>query len=201
MNKQSFSKLWIIVIALILIGGGVLVYRYLGLEIPKEEVQPPEAEEEVEESTAWETYRNEEYRFEIKYPSNWIKKEQVMGSVVVFLSPRESASDIFQENLNVMIQDLSTQPMTPEEYLDLSLNQIRQITDSNIIDLSETTLVNSPAHKIVYTGKYNQHNLKWMQVWTIKNNKAYIITYTAEIDKYSDFLEIIQKMINSFKLV
>ncbi len=200
MNEKALSKIWIVIIAFILIvGGGILVYQYLG--VPKKEVQPPDAKEEIEEIAKWKTYKNEQYQFEIKYLSDWTKQEQVMGSIVAFSSPQESASDIFLENLNVIVQDLSTQPMTLSDYTDLSVDQIsRLITDSNIIDSSATTLAGNPAHKLVYTGKHEQHNLKWMQVWTIKNNKVYLISCTAEVDKYSDFLRTIQQMINSFKL-
>lgn len=158
------------------------------------------------ELTNWKIYRNEKYRFEIHYPSNWTRQEQEpFGTLalifVAFLSPQESASDMFLENINITVQDLSNQPMTLDEYTNLSINQMSQyITDFNIIDSSVTTLVGNPAHKIVYTGKEGQNNLKWMQIWTIKDNKAYVITYTAKIDTYSNFLGTIQQMINSFKL-
>jgi hypothetical protein len=40
-----------------------------------------------------------------------------------------------------------------------------------------------------------------MQVWTIKENKAYHITYAANETRYSDYLPPIKKMINSFEIV
>ena len=40
-----------------------------------------------------------------------------------------------------------------------------------------------------------------MQVWTIKGDKAYHITYAANADRYSDYLPSIQKMIGSFEIV
>jgi len=40
----------------------------------------------------------------------------------------------------------------------------------------------------------------YFQVWTIKDNKAYVITYTAETSQYSDYLKTAQKMINSFEI-
>jgi len=148
------------------------------------------------------TYDSPAYGIRIGYPSDWTKSEQFMGSVVAFLSPTESTSDIFRENLNVIVQDLSTQPMTLDEYTELSVSQIKQFfTDANITDSSATTLDGNPAHKVVYTGKQGQYNLKWMQVWVVKENKAYIISYTAEVNKYPDFLGTIQQMINSFEII
>ncbi len=40
-----------------------------------------------------------------------------------------------------------------------------------------------------------------MQIYAIKDDVAYIITYTAEEDKYSDFLDTIQIMINTFEIL
>jgi hypothetical protein len=40
-----------------------------------------------------------------------------------------------------------------------------------------------------------------MQVWTIKGDKAYHITYAADADRYPDYLPSVQKMIGSFEIV
>lgn len=146
-------------------------------------------------------YYNSEYGIKIKYPPNWTKMEQVFGAIVVFMSPKENAFDNFQENLNIVAESLST-PITLEEYTDVAISQLKQIiTDINIVETESTTLAGNPAHKIVYTGRQGQYILKWMQIWTIKNNKAYVITYTAEENTYSNFLGIVQEMINSFEII
>jgi hypothetical protein len=147
------------------------------------------------------TYDSPDYGIRIKYPADWTKQEQVMGMVVAFLAPRESGSDVFQENVNIIVQDLSDQPMTLAEYTELSIAQIEQfITDASILDSSAVTLAGIPGHKVVLTGRQGQYDLKWMQVWTVQNNKAYVISYTAEISKYSTFLGTAQEMIDSFEI-
>ena len=126
-----------------------------------------------------------------------------MGALsgVAFVAPRENVSDIFQENVNIIVEDLSDQPMTLDEYTELSVQQLEQsVTDLNILDSSPFTLTDIPGHKVVYTGKQGQYDLKWMQVWTVKNDKAYVISYTAETDTYSAFLGTAQEMIDSFEI-
>ncbi|MBI2053902.1 MAG: hypothetical protein HYT36_01020 [Candidatus Staskawiczbacteria bacterium] len=57
MNK-AFSKIWIVVIAAIIIGGGVLAWQQGWLII------------QDREEGGWKTYTNKQYAFEIKYPSD-----------------------------------------------------------------------------------------------------------------------------------
>jgi len=40
-----------------------------------------------------------------------------------------------------------------------------------------------------------EYSLKIFSVWTIKDNKAYVITYTAETSQYSDYLKLHKKWI------
>jgi serine/threonine-protein kinase len=152
-------------------------------------------------TTGLSTYDSPDYGISIKYPAEWTKDEQIMGAVVVFFAPTEGPSDIFQDNVNIIVQDLSAQPMTLDEYTELSLAQIEQfITDPSILDSSAVTLAGNPGHKLVYTGKQGQYDLQWIQVWTMKNDKAYVISYTAEISRYSALLETVQEMIDSFEI-
>ena len=155
----------------------------------------------VEPPTGLLTYDSPDYGIRIKYPADWTKEEQVMGAVVAFFAPREGASDVLQENVNILVQDLSAQPMTLDEFTELSVGQTEQlITDASILDSSAATLGGNPGHKLVFTGKQGEYDLKWLQVWTIKDDKAYIISYTAEIDTYSAFLKTAEEMIESFEI-
>ncbi|MDP4007314.1 MAG: hypothetical protein Q8P55_01835 [bacterium] len=73
---MAFSKVWILIISVVLIvGGGVFVWQYFGagqktLENGEEKV----IEERVDVSD-WQTYRNETYRFELKHPESWSFQE------------------------------------------------------------------------------------------------------------------------------
>jgi len=70
---QSFSKIWIIVIVIVFITGGVLAWQYFG--VPKEEAE--------DETADWQTYRNEEYGFEIRYHSNFLAQDEVNGAAFI----------------------------------------------------------------------------------------------------------------------
>lgn len=40
-----------------------------------------------------------------------------------------------------------------------------------------------------------------MEIGTVRNGKAYYVTYTAEAKEYSKYLSVAEEMINSFDIV
>ncbi len=100
MTKLVFSKIWIPVILIILVAGGVLAWQYFGM--PKEEVKVPEEktqEEIVKNETAdWQIYRNEEYKIEFKHPKEWISltlESQKTDDVYIFKSANELIEEVY----------------------------------------------------------------------------------------------------------
>lgn len=56
------------------------------------------------------------------------------------------------------------------------------------------------AYNIVYLANQGSFNVKIRQIMFLKNNVAYIITYSAETEKYDQYFSVIDKMFNSFQL-
>ncbi len=143
------------------------------------------------------TYTNNTYKYSVKYPSDWSQMEK--SGAIFFKSPLEPG-DKFDENVNVMIQDLSSQPsMTLEQYTDLTKGQLTQIKATGII-LKDVTFAAQKAKEIVYSAPMQGFNLKFKQVWFIKNKKAYLVTYTAEMSTFSKYEKTAGEIMNSFKL-
>jgi eukaryotic-like serine/threonine-protein kinase len=159
--------------------------------------------------TIFKTYVNSIYGILMQYPSDWKKVEPGQFSqsnfniIVGFLSPKESA--LYRSPpaaLSIGIQNLSSsqfsQSMTLDPYSNAHINFIRQ--QARVLESNTTTLKgdNSLAHKIVYI---NSEGQKIMQVWTIKGDKAYHITYAANETRYNDYLPPVQKMIDSLEIL
>jgi hypothetical protein len=159
--------------------------------------------------SVFKTYENSTYGIRMQYPSDWKKVEPSQVSqasnfniIVGFISPKESVSDTSPPAaLSIGIHNLSSsQDITPDQYTDTHINSIRKQT--NLLESNATALKgnssNNLAHKVVYI---NSEGQKIMQVWTVKGDKAYHITYAANETRYTDYLPPIQKMINSFEIV
>ena len=156
------------------------------------------------------TYKNPEQGIKIDYPKNWATQEiedVVVGDVAVFLSPKEDDSDTFQENVLISVVDLpsnsSSEKRALEKYTDESVEQIKNnLSDDSSVDLKETTLANLRAIEVTFKAKDIEGNdLKRRQLWTLKNDRAYIITYNTKLDKYSELKKPAREIINSFEII
>lgn len=145
----------------------------------------------------WLTYTDNVNKFTMNYPKEWTKKE--VGNAVAFLSPREDDKDLFQENVNIMLQDLSGQPVTLEQYTELTKKQIADNSGAGaILSQSSTTIGGQKAVEMVYNLNFQGRTLKIKQYWFIKGNKAFLFTYTAEPSQFSKYEETATSVINSF---
>ena len=136
----------------------------------------------------------------MNYPESWEKQEKGEGGVE-FTSPKEDDSDSFQEYVEVKVEDLS-EAMTLDEYTEASLDEIREFYGNlDSVERSEKiTFAGGPAHSIVYASELGGKDLKWMEVWTIRNQKVYRFKYAAQEDKYDDFLGAAENILNSTTL-
>jgi len=148
-------------------------------------------------------YKNPTYRIRIQYPSDWEQLEfNQRNIVVIFRSPPENSSDTKLENLLIQVGHLPSQNIPLNEIASANINALNQsLIDFELIELNTTTLSgNNPAHKVVYTNREGEDERKTMQVLSIKEDKVYLITYTAEASRYDRYLPTIQKMIDSFRI-
>jgi YVTN family beta-propeller protein len=132
------------------------------------------------------------------YPYDWEKVQEDNG--VKFFSPVQNG---FQQNVFIDSQDIVTQVnKTLDQFIKSAINNYKQVkTDFKLIHSNKTILDGSGADRIVFTYTDGHYTFETTQIFMIKNNKIYRITYTAMPEKYSSYLPTIQKMIDSFRSV
>ena len=149
----------------------------------------------------YKTYESKDYGVQISYPSDWQVQENFEGTIAVFASPKETSLDLFQENVNLVAQDMSANPMTLEQYTETAIKQLEGVfTNVKIVERGNAKLANLPAYKIAYeaTGDFN---LKIMHVWAVdNNNKVYTLTYSSELSKFNSNILKVNYMLDSFKI-
>ena len=124
----------------------------------------------------------------IQYQSGWEKIEypavplSTTGYKVVvnFLAPIVNASDQWRAYLMVQV--------------------LNQSIVKSLVPQAKTTLAGNPWYKLVYANNEESFHLKTLEVWTTIGDHTYLLIYKAEATKYSSYLPIIQRMLDSFKV-
>jgi len=75
-----------------------------------------------------------------------------------------------------------------------------QFSNFTLDQINRTTLSANPASQIIYTLNDGQTLVKQMQVWTLKDGKDYILTYSAAPSRQFDN-SIAKKIFDSFVIV
>jgi hypothetical protein len=170
-------------------------FSFLG-QMPQKASQVSEQFTSVSE---WKTVSDKE--FKLSYPQDWeLNQEGVMGTKLVVFAPLESETDNFKENVNVIIQDLKGYDLDLASYTKLSLEQVKtMITNSKLI-LSRTNKLEKGGEfqELIYTGDQGIYHLKFHQYYLLKNNKAYIITFTTGIDQFEKYKTTGKAILDSF---
>lgn len=145
------------------------------------------------------TYQDLNHGMTINYPKDWSiqHRDDFFITGIIFSAPEQEKQDDFQENVSVTIEELPT-PLSLNQYTNQSIQEIKKLSDPTLTSATRTTLANQEARKVIYHGEESGNQLQRMQIWTIKNNQVYIVTYTAKAQEYQKFDPIVTQMLRSF---
>ncbi|MHC0442118.1 PsbP-related protein [Flavobacterium sp. 3-210] len=93
------------------------------------------------------------------------------------------------------------------ETLNIDLNKFVEISEKQIntygklIESKRNKIGQNEFHLFLYEAKMNGFELKFLQYDFVKNNKAYILTYTGKKDDFEKFKNQMEKIMQSFKLI
>jgi serine/threonine-protein kinase len=140
-------------------------------------------------------YSNPTFGIRIQYPANWGRLDLSFlqnDSADINFYPLDDASGAL--SVRIEVDNLSrSQNMTLDEYTNMKIDS----TEGQIIESNSATLANLPAHEIVIGDSI----LKTMQVWTLKDDRVFTITYQAEQEDFQNDLQVAQRMIKSFGII
>lgn len=151
------------------------------------------------------TYENANDGIQMTYLSNWelsTETNDILGTVAR-LTPKSVAAKGGYAEITIEVMEFQ-RPMTLAEYTTESVAQIIEfMPEAKIISSNPVMLGERPAHEVIYTGQEEERQvtLKAWQVWTIRNDRAYVITYIADEVLYDRFVKDFQRMLDSVTLI
>jgi hypothetical protein len=144
----------------------------------------------------------EKTAFSISHPEEWEFNESgQMGTTFIMLSPLATEEDDFRENVNLLMQNLKGLKLDLDAYIEISEGQVSQIfPDGDIIKSKRHTSGTDEFHEIIYTGKQSDFDLKFRAFCWLKDDYAYVLTLTCEVDQYENYETIGEEILSSFIL-
>jgi hypothetical protein len=159
------------------------------------------------------TYNDPLLGISIQYPSDWSSRQyaytpNVNNTSVGFYSPSKTASELgnisgvsgnFVPYLDIFV--FPSKNVSLDEIVKGRINKINGNSNFVINESKPISLKgNQPAYIIMYTSMAQGEHLKKMQVYTPSYNNIYLITFTAQDALFSNYLQTVWKMINSFEI-
>ena len=177
---------------------------------------------EVNNSNNLVPYTNPENSIQIQYPSDWKLVERgdndyhMLNVIVEFLQANQSSYfdaniSASHNSLRLSVEDYSTfeDPQNNNNSLDSQLLNIGNHKIGSIgiscpgFDIKSydrnATLAGNPAYQINFDYSYLDNNKMGMEIWTIKDDKVYIIDYVANEQIYGITLPAVQKILSHLK--
>jgi hypothetical protein len=166
----------------------------------------------IEDSDSFLTYNNSKLNFSIQYPSTWILTEDKfhpelanISSTIEIKSPFEGSQDLLQEEFLISINKLQ-ENITFDEYVDNALTEFKkEYRDFQLISNNSTMIDNHNGRKLSYSyiAGVDPVSIKLIMNHAIisDGNKVYVLSFGTPPEKYYEYLSIINKMINSFKIL
>ena len=164
----------------------------------------------TDDNNTFKLYENATSAIHIQYPFNWTIDEgdaypdDDFTDIVSFFAPVGNDPESEGPSLYISIDSLlSKQNENLSEYITTTINDYNDSQDFKVIESdTNSVLGGKPAYKLVFTDVYDDDtNYRSMEIGTIIGDKVYLLSYEAEEEQYLDYLPVIQKMIDSFKIL
>ena len=139
------------------------------------------------------TIKTSEY--EISFPENlkFDDSKTRNTEVIIYM---ENEKDLFIENINLLIQDLKGHQIDLNQYVKITETQVNE--NGKLIESEKINLNGASAQLMVYEATLSGRALKFYQYILVKNEKAFVLTYSAEVENFELYFQEMNKIFNSF---
>lgn len=139
--------------------------------------------------------------FNLQYPADWrLDTSGLMGTELFLFSPKEGDTDAFIENVSLIIQDLKGQNIGLEQYKEITDQQLsKYLPAGNVIESAVVQTGETPYYLTRYTMPQGKLTIKIYSICLIRNEKAYLLTFSGELDRYAKFQSAGEGILHSFR--
>lgn len=136
----------------------------------------------------------------VNYPSNWVLSQSTSNSSVIAISKKSAVDnlEVGQVNINVEKKQFTGDF---NSFVNKSYTNIQADSAFDLVSSGEVSINNESALEYIYTSSSNNGVLKQHKaLWFEKGDQAYVIMYSAPIDKYEANLAAADYIISHIKI-
>lgn len=145
-----------------------------------------------------ETYESKTLGVQIGHPKGWDAQEE--GGSLYFVSPKENSADAMRENVNLIVETLPERQKL-DDYTKNVLTEVADLKGYKLLSSRSRRLGALAGFGITYSATIQNHDLRFEQVWALKDKKAYILTIAASPETMPQYARVFARMLKSFKLL
>lgn len=202
LGRKLLDLKTIIGAVVLLLGISGAGYYYWQLETSLNKTQDTTGYYETEKDQFPFLYRNAKHGIEMKYPFDWKLNESELGeNAIARFFPQENQSYLIIPEVKIQVTESNNTSL--DNHTTNAVYQVTQLPQAKIIDSRPIKFGAGDGHKIIYTAANPDNNIeqKYLQIWTLKADRIYTVTYKAKLDRYNDFVEIVEdEMLKSLKI-
>lgn len=147
------------------------------------------------------SYNNAAEGVQLRYPAAWTAQEQLLGTLVSFLSPLDEPGDRIRENVTVLLRNLPDGSLSLQDFTAGTLSSLQHEHPDLTFLASEGTILGSTiaAHGVTYEQDTAIGRMKFRQVWAIAGPRAILLTFTATpqtFDRYHGAFETMLRTVS-----
>ena len=149
-----------------------------------------------DETADWKIYKNEEYGYEIKYPTNYLLSDGSKNHSIILISPWEFIEPMFQGKIGLSITILETTPF-------LNIESWKKKSSGNFWASEEELIINGKKALLVkgYNGDGNDRVVIFDSNKTYEIGCRYNYLISREESPNKEFLKTFDQIISTFKFV
>lgn len=138
--------------------------------------------------------------YKIDYPSTWSLKAGCAANECTILAPRDTLTspDTYFESINLTFNSLPSASYTVDKYALFSIDYLPKVVKN--FKVVEKKKLKSNVIRLTYSGEKDTFKQTWRQYYYVKASKVYIVTFSAETQKYDYYQHFIESFLNSFTL-
>jgi hypothetical protein len=137
--------------------------------------------------------------YTIQYDSSFTMDDSKKNGTDFYLfSKKINPQPDFVANLNLMIQNLDGLNYDLDQFVDLSEKQVA--SNGKLLSSDRIKKSDIEFHVLLFEANFNGMDLKFLQYDFVKENKAYVLTFSSKPNDFKTNLKVFEPVMKSFRL-